>query len=305
VKVDGKVNERFNFTGHKIVDQLEPYFPPVEPTLKIESVDHNTVTSTGIAGTNGGRGSVDVDRLLIRAQMPNETHSYYNYANAGIELKGVRKARIRVDHNMFPVRGLFPRRHVLYEKQVDAFIGFMVDYGSAKGYAKRIALSVGHMNIKRKTMRPNWGCSKPPDHYIRLPETINTGEKIDGVLDFTRWAPADWDGRLWISVVMDNTLRSRWLSLQLTVLNPTEGPDVPITDLSQSMAAMKERQVHAVRFAQAPTIDGKLDEWQTAKATSGFFVVGEYGKAASQFTQVRAGYDDQFIYLALTASNFR
>ncbi len=300
VKVDGRVKERINFIGRQVVDQLEPYFPPVEPILKIEPVDHSTVTSTGIAGANGGRASVDVDRLLIRAQMPNETHAYYNYANAGIELRDIHKARIHVDHNMFPVRGLYPRRHILYEKHADAFIGFMVDYGSEKGYAKRIALSVGPMNLKRKTTRPDWGRAKPPDHYLRLPETINTGKTIDGVLDFTRWAPADWDGRLWISVVMDNTLRSRWMSLQLTELNPADGPVVAVTDLSQSMAAMKDRQVHAVRFAEAPTIDGKLDEWGAAKATSGFYVVGEYGKAASQFTEVRAGYDDQFIYLAFT-----
>ena len=299
----------FVLTGHQATDVIPPETPPLEANVAIESVDVRrgdvTVVSKGLAEYGHCRPTFDLGSMTLKAEVPNECVSYYAHSMAGVELRGCRSLSVRVVHDMVPVRGLYPERHVLYETNPNAFIGFMLDYGTPGGYAKRVALSVGPMSLKRTSKRPEWGATRAPDHYLRLPSTIYTGEDLAGGLDLGTWAPEGWDGRVWVSVVMDLAQRSRHLALQLAELNPTPGsvPPLPVEDVQGTMQQLRERKVRVPRLTVVPVIDGDLNEplWQEAVRTSSLLVVGKAGVAASQLTEVRVAYGERFVYLAFTA----
>ena len=297
----------FTVTGHQQPEKIEPYWPPVQPSEEITPVglerEGVSILSVARGSMAGGRPTVDTDRLTLRAEMPDETLRYYNHAHAGLELRGLRSATIRVGHNMVPQQGLYPARHVLLEEAANPFIGFFVDYGTPAGYTRRVAFSLGQMSLKRESPLPGWGAARAPERFLRLPATIFTGERVEGRLDFQPWAPPDWDGRLWVSLALDDVFRSRWVSLQLVALNPPAGiPSVKVEDMLAAMGQPHERTVSAAPFGRAPEMDGQLEDeaWKQARPVGDFYVVQKQGQRASQATEVRLGYDDRFLYLGVT-----
>ena len=299
----------FSHTSHKRVDRLGPPMPPATHTFKVTPVqmqrDGIAVLNTGIFQRGGCKPNVDLKALTVTAEVPGQPEHYYTSCHAGVEFKGLRRAAVRVEHDIFPVRGLYPEQHTRYPKNPSSFCGFFVDYATAAGYVKRVALSVGLMNVKRKTKQPDWGAAKAPDQYLRLPPTIYTGEKVEGMLDLERWAPPGWDGRAWVSVVTNNLLASRTLTLRFLRLNPPPGSAPPVKGADVALAAdtLKEARIKAVRFATPPKIDGTLDDgaWGTSESVAGFHLVGQYGAKSPQKTEFRIGYDDRFIYVGMTA----
>ena len=303
------VRKTLTVTGYRSADSVPPRSPPTDDVSNVSSFSKDLgqnvkAVNTAMASYGGSTPSVDRERLMLKAEIGADTQSYYNSCFAALEFTGLRRAALHVDHNMFPARGLYPERNILYEKHADAFIGFFVDYGTAGGYTKRVAFSLGKMNPKRQSSRPDWGKAAAPDRYIRLPSTVLTGEELSGGLDFERWAPSGWDSRIWLTVVLDKVLRSRWLSLQLLAPNPEPATlqAIPATDASEILLALKRRSVRALPCSASPVLDGRLDGrmWQDAEPSAGFFVVGESGLPASQRTQVQAGYDTGFVYIGLT-----
>ena len=297
----------FTITGHQQAEQVASYWPPMEPSEETTEVDLEregvSIISSGLGSVAGGRPTVDPETLTLRTEMPDETQRYYNRAHAGLELNGLTSATIRVDHNMVPQQGLYPARHVLLEGAANPFIGFFVDYATPAGYTRRVAFSLGQMSFKRENALPGWGAARAPERFLHLPATIFTGEKIEGRLDFQPWAPPDWDGRLWITLAMDDVFRSRWISLQLVALNPSaETPSVTVEDMLAAAAQPQDQTITAVTFAGAPEVDGRLDDevWGQAPPVGDFYIVQKQGRRASQATEVRMGYDDRFLYLGLT-----
>jgi hypothetical protein len=295
--------------GHQVTDNIPPDTPPLERNQTVVPVngDRGDVAVLSQATLEYGRcrPSVTVEDLTLGAEVPNECVTYYAQSMAGIEVRGLRTVAVRIDHNMYPVRGLYRERHVLYEGHPNAFIGFFLDYATPDGYVKRVALSVGEMSTKRTSKAPEWGAARVPDQYLRLPSTIYNGERVAGLFDLATWAPAGWDGRVWISTIMDLALPSRWLSITLVELNPPAGsvPAVGIEDVSGQVGELRSRTIHAARFASPPTLDGSLDDpaWQEAEPEGGLFVVAEEGEAASQETEIHLGYDSDFVYVGMTA----
>jgi hypothetical protein len=300
----------FTVKGHRQVDRIPPLFPPMQPQISIEqaaSGNYNlpngiSILSTGKAHYAGGTPKIDLKNLTLTAEMPDQTFTYTGYSFAGMELRGLKKAAVKITHNMFPAPGIYPDRNVLAVNSANAFIGFIVDYGSAKGYKYRVAISAGRMSIKRNSLNPVWGTKRKPDCFLAMPPILYTGTKLEGVLDFSKWAPADWDGRLWITVAMDRTLRSRWLSLQLLSLNPNDGqPLIPVTKLSGKMVG-NLRIIKAVKTNLSLQIDGNPSDvaWNNAEKTSGTSLIGINPIRSSQETQIHASYDQHFLYLLFT-----
>ncbi len=300
---------KFTVTGHQATDSIPSEHPPIERNLQVTPLDVTRgdvqVLGQGTLEYGHCRPTVDLDALTIRADVPRECATYYAQSMAGVELRGARQVAVTVDHNMYPVRGLYPDRHVLYETHANAFIGFFIDYATPEGYTKRVALSAGKMSTKRASAQPEWGAARAPDQYLRLPSTIYTGERVAGILDLGAWAPTDWDGRVWISAIMDLALPSRWLSMTLRGLNPAADsePAIPIEDVSGRVSQVRDRTIEPGRFDAPPTLDGKLDDpcWGLADPERGLFVVAEEGQPASAETEIRVGYDAENIYIAVTA----
>jgi hypothetical protein len=120
-------------------------------------------------------------------------------ALAGLELQGVEK---------LTVVGSASHQDML---EVDAYskVGFMIDYHTPGGYAKRVFLGLGLKPGREFSDAPPWGTAKPPD------VSTDIGRATSYEIDLKRWAPSTWDGRFWFTVLMQNAGTNR--SLEATV----------------------------------------------------------------------------------------
>ena len=85
------------------------------------------------------------------------------------------------------------------------------------------------------------------------------------------------------------TLMTRILLYMLTVLI-----------CSVNFLFAQNKSLHVVKVSQAPKIDGKLDDaaWQNAPVADNFIInFPDFGKPASQRTEVKVIYDDEAIYI--------
>ena len=118
---------------------------------------------------------------------------------AGLELKGVCFLDLKVQ--VSPDLG---------GNGKNVFAGFMVDYQTAKGYTKRVALSIGAFNRERATNEPHWGKRDVPDDFVDL------GVKNTYQLDLQEWAPAGWTGRqVWFGLVLQQRTPKTFLTAEL------------------------------------------------------------------------------------------
>ncbi len=120
---------------------------------------------------------------------------------AGFELNNV--AVVRVDGQALPGS---PNQFSSRTK-----IGFLVDYHTSTGYAKRVFLGTTSTSrlITTLTENPSWGCANRP--VARYP----VGSRGPYLLNLRVWAPENWDGRCWFTVYMKDGGRNQ--SLQATV----------------------------------------------------------------------------------------
>ncbi len=108
---------------------------------------------------------------------------------AGVEMD--KCSRLQVTLDAFPT---------YTRKDVNAYVGFMVDYHTASGYVKRVGLPVGSQFDRGHTdALPPWGKQTAPSEHFDL------GKRQVYELDLKAWAPKDWDGRVWFSAVTVNS----------------------------------------------------------------------------------------------------
>lgn len=119
---------------------------------------------------------------------------------AGVELKGIRVLELKVKASSD-----------LGGKNKNAFAGFMVDYQTAKGYTKRAALSIGAFRKDRGATLPFWGKSSVPDEFVDL------GKKESYQLDLQKWAPQDWTGQIWFTLVLQQRQPDTFLTAELVL----------------------------------------------------------------------------------------
>jgi uncharacterized protein (TIGR03066 family) len=197
-------------------------------------------------------------------------------ADAGVEIENVRKVKLSVDASPSF------KRH-----DDNSFAGFMVDYHTADGYTKRVALSIGTYSEKRWTKTPIWGKPTTPDKFIDL------GKKKEYELDLKEWAPEGWDGKVWFTVSLQNTGRNTKLKGELSFRDAAQvakektkterkealgKADVRINEL-RSLKIGSEGALKGVRYVTfSPDNkliltcgdDGKVKMWDVAKGEEGW-----------------------------------
>jgi beta-glucosidase len=109
---------------------------------------------------------------------------------AGLELKGARRLDLKVKSSP-DLEGESGNK-----RNKNVFAGFMVDYQTAEGYAKRVALCLTAFSKERDVNTPGWGKKSVPDDYVDL------GRKDSYQLDLQKWAPPGWTGQVWFGVVL-------------------------------------------------------------------------------------------------------
>jgi hypothetical protein len=233
--------------------------------------------------------SVEPDSLTLEAGTTRKITDLQGAAFAGLELKDARKLKIRLKntyHDAFHILG--PGKHfVNYRRTQREFAGFMVDYHTANGYTKRVALGVGFLHPECNTPNPPYGKAKAPDQIIDLGGIVDEGSEKVLALDLARYAPEDWDGRVWFSIGSDCVAADRRLKAEILASGKevTEGfiTGMEPGDFKKLYNAPKQVTVPSVSSVSRPGIpallDGMLaeDTWYAGAKIDRFFLLGAEG----------------------------
>jgi hypothetical protein len=138
--------------------------------------------------------------LFFEVGMGNQKDGY-GCADAGVEIQNARVLEVSVT-----APPTFARL------DANTFAGFFVDYHTAQGYRKRVALSIGAYSESRWTKTPVWGTVTLPNQFVNL------GRQPRYVLDLKAWAPTDWDGTIWFTVSLQNTGKNTTVRAKLNLL---------------------------------------------------------------------------------------
>ena len=89
-------------------------------------------------------------------------------------------------------------------------VGFVIDYHTPGGYTKRVYLGLGMRPAQRFSIEPEWGTHREPDFITDI------GKQAKYEIEFKRWAPANWDGRCWFTLMIENAGRGRQVEAKLS-----------------------------------------------------------------------------------------
>lgn len=142
-------------------------------------------------------------------------------AFAGFEMENLRKVRVQLSntfHDAWHLRGRGDHGPG-YWPSSRSFAGFVVDYHTPKGYAKRVNLAVGLLHPECSTVLPPYGKNGRFDEVYDLGPLVDDGPEKTLSLDLARYAPDGWDGRVWFSVGTDWAGSGRKLTARILAAN--------------------------------------------------------------------------------------
>jgi Domain of Unknown Function (DUF1080) len=91
----------------------------------------------------------------------------------------------------------------------NSIAGFIIDYHTPGGYTKRESCYLGGEINRRRSPNPSWGKGTLPDAKVMMTRRAHYN------LDLDRWAPQDWDGKVWFTVILQNTGRNTQMTVDL------------------------------------------------------------------------------------------
>jgi len=172
------------------------------------------------------------------------------------------------------------------------------DYHTANGYTHRVALGLGILNPKRSSPHPTWGKPSKPDQFVTLGDLVHQGREATFAIDLSRWAPAGWTGRCWLSAGVHNLYPTRGVMVE--VLEAAESADGRKVLRGEDLGGLFKLKTYRIaRSAASPLIDGRLDDpsWRKLKPATGFLVFGR-SAVAEPNTEVWITYDNHSLYVA-------
>ena len=248
--------------------------------------------------------NTDPDKLMVDVGTTHKVEGYLGAAFGGFEIKDMRTARIHLKNTYFGAShadGTNIHSHKYYYTARRMFAGFMVDYHTAAGYTKRVALGVGVLDPDCRSPFPSYGRGAKPDQLVDLGPIVQEGPEKEFVLDLNTYAPEGWDGQVWFSVGSDWALPGRRLNAQILATNEAHAADALKGKDTQAFRKifLAKRQVRVPRATSPVVLDGKLDEnaWKGAASTDEFFLVGGKGYPIVK-TMARLTYDDNHLYVS-------
>ena len=234
------------------------------------------------------------EALVLSVASDPYSRSFWGTAAAGLEMKTQRYIKLRVSGNFtfFNTHSPHPRHHFVARDNKDNFIGIVLDFGTPKGYAHRTAAGVGGVHAERASALPQWGSSQRAQHIMSVSDfALRKDESEELWLDLTTLgAPGDWDGRVWLSAVLQHVAHDRQFRVEVLESADKLPPGVKagkVLDLVVGSSA--KRLVKAPTLEGTIAIDGELREpaWASASSLTGFTYLGNPTRKAAQKTTVR------------------
>ena len=240
--------------------------------------------------------TAQTDPKALRLSVASEPYSrtFWHAAAAGLEMKTQRYVKVRLsgNFNFFNTNAPHPKHHFVVGAHDGNFIGLMLDFGTPKGYLARTAAGVGAVSAKRASALPEWGLVQKPQQIMSVSDfALRQDDQEELWLDLQRLgAPSDWDGRLWLSAVLQQVAHDRQFTveaLESAAALPDGAQAVEPLDLIGGSS--EKRLIKTPALEGAVTIDGKLHEpvWAKAVSLTGFTHLGNPTRKAAQRTTVR------------------
>lgn len=129
--------------------------------------------------------------------------------------------------------------------------GISLDYSGKSGWIERSLFGLGLIQASRAPHPPSWGVGSNGKFIMRgnLVNAETTPRRI--VLDPAKYAPAGWDGRLWIGLVLHNVGAGKTLNVRITNALPPSGQVGPTLDRKAGMNLLREHQQAYLRWRMA------------------------------------------------------
>ena len=277
-----------------------------EPVIKVTPVNKKigsvNILATGIDSHDNfdGMAYVDIDagnKTLTVGGLdhPASWAGVNDYAFAGFEIENLKKVSVKAVSNMKNIYAEFAVEPNFPYAGKNSFGGIMIDYHTPRGYAYRVALGLGKISPERSFDRPRFGFAKIPNRYVVIDDLFGKKEEQVYTFDLTQWAPADWDGKVWLIAGTDGVAPQRRLKIEIldnetAGRNTTAGSEIGGTLPEWTMPRIPENQVR---------IDGKINEpvWDKALKQSKMYEMPTLNDP-EQKTVIWLAYDKKNIYLA-------
>jgi hypothetical protein len=205
---------------------LAAFAAPAQPQqLKIKTICEERHRDEDIAVVAPAR-----QELFVRAG-PNGP---WGFAFAGIETKCGEKLELEVEgsggyehHDIFSIAGL------------------AIDYGGENGWIERSIFGLGLIQDSRQAHPPGWGAGVSGKSIMRGQLVSAKPQAAKVTLDLKKYAPASWDGRVWIGAMLHNTGPSRWVSVRIV-----GGPEAAAAKELDDDSRAKLRREHEKKFLE-------------------------------------------------------
>ncbi|HTL30386.1 MAG TPA: glycoside hydrolase domain-containing protein, partial [Tepidisphaeraceae bacterium] len=118
-----------------------------------------------------------------------------------------------------------------------SIVGVLLDYGTPKGWASRSIFGLGLIQPVRGSHPPGWG-SGAGNQTMRGDLIKAKPDAQRTTIDPAKFAPSDWDGRLWIGVMIHNAGAGQ--SIRVRIVNATS--DAPAVTDRDEMVRQHQKQ---------------------------------------------------------------
>ena len=214
-----------------------------------------------------------------------------------LEFQAKRYVKVRLKNGFiyYNTYGLKPQSHVVRAHRHTVFAGLILDFATGNGYTHRTAAGLGLQTDKRKSKRPNhWGKKGVCNNIYMLDDLVinKTAKTKELWLDMQALgAPNDWNGKLALTLYMEDICPNR--SLELEVLAVAD--KLPAGAAAAQPIQLGKLQTAVIEFKKItgkPTVKNlqSLGNLHATKLTM-----------APLKTQVHAGWDDKNLYFHYTA----
>ncbi len=231
----------------------------------------------------------------------------YHSGAAGYELKCGRYLELSLSGNFdyFNEHGI-TKHHARYFTLPGYAIALMFDFHTPAGWTTRSLGGIGRLVPEYRPGAHRFDKEKPPaDGNMMILSNFAYApvSKERLVIDLqSLGAPADWDGKLRLTAVLDHLHPDRRLNVRIEKSMSQLPPGTSAVKPLDLLEIFKKTKAVKLPRAEAPlTIDGAANEpvWQKAELLSGFSRLNQPLSRSSQQTAARFAYDEQFLYVFL------
>lgn len=252
------------------------------------------------------------EQLKLVAGTTRKIEDFFGYAFAGFKIKNARTVKLKLDNTFYNTFTSEVERYTdKYRRSTREFAGIIIDYHTAAGFVKRVALSVGVLNKKCNITAPTWGKANVPDQFVNLGDIIEQGPSKTFALNLAEYAPKDWDGIVWFSAGSD------WITpgciLEASILgfnDQSETQYLSGIDPRKTYAEYMQPKQITIPFipfvVQTPLSTKNLDspDWLQGAKVTPFYLLGGNGYPKLP-TFARIMYDTENLYIGVMCKEVR